>query len=61
MEPVPPEGAVKEERFPHTGKSPHRWGQRALWSLGGEHSNKCAEGKAERPAQSVGADPHFPA
>ena len=24
MEPVPPEGAVKEERFPHTGKS-HHW------------------------------------
>ena len=35
--------------------------ERELWSLGGEHSNKCAEGKAERPAQSVGADPHFPA
>ena len=46
------EGAVKEERFPHTRKLLH-WMRRGmvggeLWSHGGEHSNRGAEGKAER-------------
>ena len=46
------EGAVKEEKFPHTRKPLH-WGRRGwpggkLQSHGGEHSNRGAEGKAER-------------
>ena len=46
------EGAVKEEKFPHTRKPLHwwRWGVAGgkLWSHRGEHSNRGAEGKAER-------------
>ena len=43
---------MKEEKFPHTRKPLH-WrrpgvGGGKLWSHGGEHSNKGAEGKAER-------------
>ena len=40
---------MKEEKFPHTRKPPHwrGWGWK-LWSHRGEHSNKGAEGKAER-------------
>ena len=47
------EGAVKEEKFPHTRKH-HHWrrpggGARGkLWSHGGECSNRGAEGKEER-------------
>ena len=46
------EGAVKEERFPHTRKALH-WRRRGvgggkLQSHGGQHKNKGAEGKAER-------------
>ena len=43
---------MKEERFPHTKKSLHwwRWGVAGgkLWNHRGEHSNRGAEGKAER-------------
>ena len=43
---------MKEEMFPHTRKPLHwqRWwvGRGKLWSHGGEHSNRGAEGKAER-------------
>ena len=43
---------MKEERFPHTRKPLHwqRWGVVGgkLRSHGGEHSNRGAEGKAER-------------
>ena len=43
---------MKEERFPHTRKPLHwqRWGWTGgkLQSHGGEHSNRVAEGKAER-------------
>ena len=56
---------MKEERFPHTRK-PLR-GQR-LWvveggasDLGGECSNRGAEGKAEIPARRIGAEQHSPA
>ena len=46
------EGAVKEEKFPHTRKFLHcwRWGvaRGKLQSHGGECSNGGAEGKAER-------------
>ena len=42
---------MKEEQFPHTRKPPH-WqghgGSRGFQSHRGEHSNKSAEGKAER-------------
>ena len=46
------EGAVKEERFPHTRKPLH-WrrqgvGRGNLQSHGGEHRNRGAKGKAER-------------
>ena len=46
------EGAVKEEKFPHTRKPLH-WRRRGggggkLRSHGGEHSHRVAEGKAER-------------
>ena len=48
----PWEGAVKEEKFLHPGKSlqwqRHQPGQDGeLWSLGGEHSKWITEGKAE--------------
>ena len=43
---------MKEEKFPHTRKPLHwwRWGvvEGKLRSHGGEHSNRGAEGKAER-------------
>ena len=43
---------MKEEKFPHTRKPLHWWRQGLvgvkLWSHGGEHSNRGAEGKAER-------------
>ena len=43
---------MKEEKFPHTGKPlrGRRWrvAGRKLWSHTGEHSNRGAEGKAER-------------
>ena len=43
---------MKEEKFPHTRKALHWWGQEPLvgklWSHKGEHSNRGAEGKAER-------------
>ena len=47
------EGAVKEERFPHTRKPlcrrrPGGGGGWKLRSHGGEHRNKGAEGKVER-------------
>ena len=45
------EGAVKEEKFPHTRKPLHwqdRSGGGRLQSHGEEHSNRGAEGKAER-------------
>ena len=46
------EGAVKEEEFPHTKKPLHWWRQGwaggKLWSHGGEHSHRGAEGKVER-------------
>ena len=47
------EGAVKEERFPHTRKPLHGrrlWGVEGekFWSHGGEHNNRGAEGKAEK-------------
>ena len=43
---------MKEEKLPHTRKPLH-WqtqgvGVGKLWSHGGEHSNRGAEGKAER-------------
>ena len=43
---------MKEEKFPHTRKPLH-WcrqevGRGNLWSHEGEHSNRGAEGKAER-------------
>lgn len=53
MEPVPPEGAVKEERFPHTGKS-HHWqgdqpGQsRSLEASEENTANWFLEGQLER-------------
>ena len=56
---------MKEERFPHTRK-PLRG--RRLWvvegeasDLGGECSNRGAEGKAEIPARRIGAEQHSPA
>ena len=52
MGPAPWEGGVKEEKFPHTRKPLHWWRQGVagvkLQSHGGESSNRCAEGKAER-------------
>ena len=43
---------MKEEKFPHTRKPLHWWRQgvvgEKLRSHGGEHSNRDAEGKAER-------------
>ena len=46
---------MKEEKFPHTRKTLHWWRQGVtgvgggnLYSHGGEHSNRGAEGKAER-------------
>ena len=46
------EGAVKDEKFPHTRKPLHwvRWGLagRKLHSHRGEHNNRDAEGKAKR-------------
>ena len=43
---------MKEETFPHTRKPLHCWkqgvGKGKLRSQGGEHSNRGAEGKAER-------------
>ena len=43
---------MKEEKFPQTRKPLHWWrrgvGGGKLWSHGGEHSNRGAEGKAER-------------
>ena len=43
---------MKEEKFPHTRKPLHWWrwgvGMGELQSHGGEHSNRGAEGKAER-------------
>ena len=43
---------MKEEKFPHTRKPLHWWrhevGRGKLWSHGEEHSNRGAEGKAER-------------
>ena len=42
---------MKEEKFPHTRKPLHWWGRGwvgKLWSQGGEHSSRGAEGKAER-------------
>ena len=44
---------MKEERFPHTRKPLRRrrlWvaEEGKLWSHGGEHSHRGAEGKAER-------------
>ena len=43
---------MKEEKFPHTRKVLHWWRQGVvggkLRSHGGEHSNRGAEGKAER-------------
>ena len=57
---------MKEEKFPHTRKPLHwqRWhvaGGGKLWSHGGERRNRGAEGKAEIPAQRIGADQHSPA
>ena len=49
---APPEGAVKEEKFPHTRKPLQWWRQGwvggKFQSHGGECSNRGAEGKAER-------------
>ena len=42
------EVAVKEEKFSHTWKPPHRWGQEELWNLREECSNKYIEYKAQR-------------
>ena len=43
------DGAVKEEKFPYTRKTPHWWGWWGeLQSLRGERSNRGAESKAER-------------
>ena len=43
---------MKEEQFPHTRKPLHWWRQGVpegkFWSLRGEHTNRGAEGKAER-------------
>ena len=41
---------MKEEKFPHTREPLHwwRWAREKLRSHGGEHSNRGAEGKAER-------------
>ena len=41
---------MKEEKFPHTRKPLHwqRQGVAELWDHEGEHSNRSAEGKAER-------------
>ena len=57
---------MKEENFPHTGKSLHWWkegvGGSKLWSHRGESSNRGAEGKVERfPHRgSVPASTHQP-
>ena len=57
---------MKEEKFPHTRKPLHWWRWRVawgkLWSYGGEHSSRGAEGKAERfPHRgSVLTSPHQP-
>ena len=57
---------MKEERFPHTRKPLHwlRLGVVGgkLWSHGGEHSNRGAEGKTERLPHrgSVPANTHQP-
>lgn len=50
------EGVVKEERFPHTGKSPH-WQRPAriegeLWTLRGDCSNLFVHGKLEKDLHS---------
>ena len=43
---------MKEEEFPHTKKPFHWWkwgvGEGKIWSYGGEHSNRGAEGIVER-------------
>ena len=55
---------MKEEKFPHTRKSLHWWGQELgkLRSHRGEHSNRGAEGKEERFPQrgSVPTSTHQP-
>ena len=60
------EGAVKEEKFPHTGKPLH-WRR---WGLGGGEASEprrraqqqgCRGQSGEIPAQSIGADQHSPA
>ena len=50
--PAPLGGTVKEEKFPHTRKPLHWWGQGwgaggKLQSHGGDHSNRGTEGKVE--------------
>jgi len=34
------EGAMKEEKFPHTWKPPHRQGWGKFWNLRGEYSSR---------------------
>ena len=38
---------MKEEKFPHTWKPPHRPGQVELWNLRGECNDRYSEGKTE--------------
>ena len=47
--------APKEKKFPHTGGD-GGWVGGKLWSHGGEHNNRGAEGKAERFPQR-GSEP----
>ena len=57
---------MKEEKFPQTRKPLHWWrrgvGGGKLWSHGGEHRNRGAEGKAERflPRRSMPTSTHQP-
>ena len=58
---------MREEKFPHTRKALHSWRQGVvgggeLWSHRGEHSNRGAEGKAERSLHrgSVPTSTHQP-
>ena len=62
------EGAVKEERFPHTRKPLHWWRQ-GVAGWGGEASEPrrraqqqgCRGQSGEIPAQRTGVDQHSPA
>ena len=57
------EGAVKEEKFPHTMKPPHWW-EREVGSFGASEERAATvvwRESGENPAQRIGANQHSPA